>query len=261
MSIPYKWIIILGVAFIPSIVYSIYIRNIERWEREPWRWVALGYLWGGVAAGIFLAISFFVYRRVEREHEYYRLYKSLYDVILIVIVFPIIGELVKSIGLILVKKELDEVEDGLIHGAIIGLSFGAFVNVAYLYVNFTWATEPVAGYAVPTLVFLIMSSISTMLLHGSSTAAAGYSVSEALVNLDYSHLVLYFTAGVLIHAAFNLLSIGTIYFKLESGLYALIGLGGVMLISMIVFRTIRARLLNLIRILDYETYKSTKRSR
>lgn len=258
MQILYKWIIILGVAFIPSIVYSIYIRNIEKWEREPWSWVALGYLWGGIAAGIFLAITFFVYQRIEREHGYYRFFSSLFDVILIVIVFPIVAELVKCVGLILVKKELDEVEDGLIHGAIIGLSFGAFVNVAYFYTHFTWASEPVAGYSVPTLVFLSMACISTMLLHGSSTAAVGYGVSKALVDLDYQHLILYFLAGVLIHASFNLLSVGTIYFELESGLYALIGLGGVMLISMLVFRTIRARLLDLIRILDYETYKKTK---
>ncbi len=253
-----KWIIILGISFIPSILYSIHIRNIEDYKKEPWRYVTLAYIWGAIAAGIFILISFSIYGQIEREHEYFQFFRSISNVFILVILFPLVGEGLKVIGLFLVKKELDEVEDGLIHGAILGLGFGAFANMVYLYTAFTWASEPIAGYAVPTLAFLAMASISTMLLHGSSTAAAGYGISEALVNRDYKHMILYFLAGVLIHGSFNLLSVTTIYLEFRSGLYSLVGLVGVMLISMIVFRTIRARLLKLIEILDLETFQKQR---
>ncbi len=255
MNLPLKWIIVLAVSFVPSLAYSIYIRNIEEYKKEPWRYVALGYLWGGIAAGIFLLISSLIYGQVEREHEYFQFFRSISNVFIIVILFPLVGEGLKAVGLLLVKKELDEVEDGLIHGAILGLGFGGFANVAYLYVAFTWQTEMIGGYEIPTLLFLIMASVSTILLHGSSTAATGYGVSSAMVDYDYTHLAMYFSAGISIHLIFNLLNTITIYLELQSGLYYLLGLGGVLLISNLVFRTIRARLLKLIEILDIETHK------
>ncbi len=255
MDLPLRWMIILTVSLVPPIAYSIYIRNIEEYKREPWRYVALAYLWGGVAAGIFVLISSLMYGQIEREHEYFQFFRSISNVFIIVILFPLVGEGIKAVGLLFVKKELDEVEDGLIHGAILGLGFGGFANIAYLYTAFTWQTEMIGGYEVPTLLFLIMASVSTILLHGSSTAATGYGISSALVEYDHGHLVLYFLAGVSIHLLFNLLNIVTIYLEVQSGLYYLIGLAGVLLISNLVFRTIRARLLKLIEILDLETHK------
>ena len=249
-----KWILILSISLIPPIVYSIYIRNIEKWKREPWSYVILAFIWGGVAAIIFLGISYLIFGQVSREHEYFQSFRSIYNVFIIVILFPFLGAFFKSVGLRLVRKELDEVEDGLIHGAILGLGFGGFVNIAYLYFTFTWETELIAGYEVPTLAFLAIASISTILLHGSSTAATGYGVSSIYVEKDYSHMILYFMSGVLIHALFNLLNVTTIYLELQSGFYYLIGLVGIMIISNLVFRTIRARLLKLIEILDKETH-------
>ncbi len=255
MDFPLKWMIVLAVSLLPSLAYSMYIRNIEEYKKEPWRYVGLAYLWGGIAAGIFLIVSFLIYGQIEREHEYFQFFRSFSNVLIIVVFFPILGEALKAVGLLLVKKELDEVEDGLIHGAILGLGFGGFANIAYFYTAFTWQSEMIAGYEVPTILFLIMATVSTILLHGSSTAAAGYGVSKALVEFDYTHLVMYFFAGVSIHLFFNLLNIITIYLEVQSGLYYLIGLAGVLLISNLVFRTIRARLLKLIEILDIETHK------
>ncbi|MFP3871856.1 MAG: PrsW family glutamic-type intramembrane protease [Candidatus Natronoplasma sp.] len=259
MSISLKWIIVLAVSLLPTLVYSVYIRNIEEYQKEPWRYVALAYLWGALAAGIFVLISFLIYGQIQREHEYFQFFRSFSNVFIIVILFPLVGESLKAAGLLLVKKELDEVEDGLIHGAILGLGFGGFANIAYLYTAFTWQSEMIGGYEVPTLLFLIMASVSTILLHGSSTAAVGYGVSSALVDLDYTHLFMYFLAGISIHLFFNLLNTITIYLEVQSGLYYLIGLGGVLLISNLVFRTIRARLLKLIEILDLETHKKRTR--
>ncbi|MFP4000362.1 MAG: PrsW family glutamic-type intramembrane protease [Thermoplasmata archaeon] len=255
MSLPLKWIVILIVSLVPALAYSIYIRNIEEYKKEPWRYVALAYLGGGITAVVFLSFSWFIYGQIEREHEYFQFFRSITNVFIIVILFPVLGEALKAVGLLTVKKELDEVEDGLIHGAILGLGFGAFANIVYLYNTFTWQFETVAGFEVPSLLFLIIAGISTILFHGSSTAAVGYGISSALVDHDYLHLGLYFFAGISIHLLFNLLNIITIYLEVQSGLYYLIGIGGVLLISNLVFRTIRARLLKLIEILDIETHK------
>lgn len=262
MNLPLEWIIVLAVSLLPAIAYSIYIRNIEEYKKEPWKYVVLAYLWGAIAAGIFVLVSWLIYGQIEREHEYFQFFRSISNVFIIVILFPILSEALKAVGLLMVKKELDEVEDGLIHGAILGLGFGAFANIAYLYTAFTWQFETIAGFEVPSILFLIIASISTILLHGSSSAATGYAVSSALVDWDYAHLALYFFAGISIHLLFNLLNIITIYLEVQSGLYYLIGLAGVLIISNLVFRTIRARLLKLIEILDIETHeKSTEQKK
>ncbi|MFW6141407.1 MAG: PrsW family glutamic-type intramembrane protease [Candidatus Saliniplasma sp.] len=251
----FKWIIILSISLIPPVVYSVYIRNIERWEKEPWSYILLSFICGALAAVVFIFISYLIYGYIVREHEYFQFFRSITNIFIIIVFMPLLGEGLKSLSLLSVKKELDEVEDGLIQGATVGLGFGGAANIFYLYYTFTWASESIAGYDVPILVFLGIASISTMLLHGSATAAVGYGISSAMVKHDYFHMYLYFIAGISIHLLFNLLNITTIYLEVQSGLYYLIGLGGVLLITNLVFRTIRARLLKLIQILDRETRK------
>ncbi|MGM0405131.1 MAG: PrsW family glutamic-type intramembrane protease [Thermoplasmatota archaeon] len=235
-------------------MYSAYIRNIEKWEKEPWSSVSTSFIAGALAALVFLVISYLLYGQIMREHEYFQFFKSISNVFIIIILLPLVGEGLKAISILSVKGELDEVEDGLIQGASAGLGFGGFANIIYLYFTFTWATENIGGYDIPILVFLIMASISTILLHGSASAAVGYGISTAMVEHDHLHMALYFFAGISIHILFNLLNIITIYLEVQSGFYYLIGIGGVLLISNLVFRTIRTRLLKLIEVLDYETY-------
>ena len=248
------WAVILCTALIPTIIYTIYIRNIELYEREKWRWITVGFLWGAIIALPFLYILARLYSgQYSREHEYYELNNSLGTVILICLIIPFIGEFIKIIGMFIVKSQVDEVEDGLIFGATLGLGFAAMANIFYLYQGFEW--EP------RILVLLIIPSISTTLLHASSTAIAGYGAAKKTVEMENLSMVSYFVAGVLIHGLFNTLSLTSLIFKDTLGFtYYILGLVIILVVSNLVFRTIRGRMHQLIKILDEET-ESERRKR
>lgn len=249
----YRWVVILCTALIPTIAYTIYIRNIELYEREGWRWIAVGYIWGAVIAIPFLFILSLMFSgQFLREHEYYELKGSVATMVLICLVLPFVGELVKVIGMLSVKSQVDEVEDGLIYGATIGLGFAAIANVFYLHQGFDW--EPKA------LALLIIPSISTALLHASSSAVVGYGVSRRMVFWENLNMITYFFAGVLIHALFNALSLLSLIFKDTLGYtYYVLGIVIILVVSNLVFRTIRARMHKLIKILDEETEKERRK--
>jgi len=144
------------------------------------------------------------------------------------------------------------VEDGLIYGATIGLGFAAIVNIFYMNQGFDWESKALA--------LLIIPSISTALLHASSTAVAGYGISRMMVDGDNSSIILYFFAGVLIHGLFNTLSLTSLIFRDTLGYtYYLLGLVIILVASNLVFRTVRARMHTLIKILDEETEKERRK--
>ncbi len=172
--------------------------------------------------------------------------------LLICLLLPFAGELIKIIGMSTVKSQVDEVEDGLIYGATIGLGFAAIVNIFYMNQGFEWESR--------ALVLLIIPSISTALLHASSTAVAGYGISKMMVDGDNSSIIPYFFAGVLIHGLFNTLSLTSLIFRDILGYtYYFLGLVIILVASNLVFRTVRARMHTLIKILDEETEKERRK--
>jgi RsiW-degrading membrane proteinase PrsW (M82 family) len=248
------WVVILCTALIPTIIYTIYIRNIEIYEREKWRWITVSFLWGAIIALPFLYVLARIFSgQYSREHEYYEVNNSFSTIILVCLILPFIGEFIKILGMFIVKSQVEEVEDGLIYGATLGLGFAAMANIFYLYQGFEW--EP------RTLALLIIPSISTALLHASSTAIAGYGAAKKTVEMENLSMVSYFVAGVLIHGLFNTLSLTSLIFKDTLGVtYYILGLVIILVVSNLVFRTIRARMLQLIKILDEET-ESERRER
>jgi RsiW-degrading membrane proteinase PrsW (M82 family) len=120
------------------------------------------------------------------------------------------------------------------------------VNIFYLYQGFDW--DPTA------LALLIVPSISTALLHASSSAIAGYGLSKRIVEWENIAVIKYFFAGVLIHMLFNALSLASLVFRDTLGFtYYVLGIVIILVISNLVFRTIRARMHTLIKLLDQET--------
>jgi len=96
-----------------------------------------------------------------------------------------------------VKKELDELEDGLIYGAIAGLGFSATENLLYGW-NFM---------AQGILFFFILISIRSFggcLLHASATAWTGYGYGKAIMkHTSLMRVLPYFLLAILVHAFYN----------------------------------------------------------
>ena len=127
-----RYAILFAAAFVPPIIYIIWIRNTERYEREPWSRIAGTFIWGAVF-GVILALVFSyaliwlfdstldgpIYEAIVNNQTYSLLF-------LVCVIAPIAEEAAKGIGVLTAGSDLDEVEDGLIYGAAVGLGFGPF---------------------------------------------------------------------------------------------------------------------------------------
>jgi len=57
MHIMLKFITLFIISFSPAIGYAIWIRNTEKYEREPWAAIFVAFAWGATLA-IIAALSF-----------------------------------------------------------------------------------------------------------------------------------------------------------------------------------------------------------
>ncbi len=206
ISLWMRLLILLVAAFLPSIIYIIWIRNTEKYEREPWRTVAKVFLWGAVF-GVILAIIFseilIALYNVSVPTRAYQIKGEDYTstLILACLIAPIAEEFSKGLGVLSAGRELDEVEDGLIYGAACGLGFAATENL--FYGAYAWAE---GGFMV-FLGTIIVRSIASVLLHASATAATGYGISKKRVYGRGHHVIGYYLLAVVMHSLFNFFAI------------------------------------------------------
>ena len=119
----------------------------------------------------------------------------------VIVVAPIAEEFTKPLALRLksVKKEIDELEDGLIYGAVAGLGFSATENLLY----------GASFFSKGLLVFfilIIMRSFGGCLLHASATAWTGYGYGKTIMkHTSLLRTIPYFTLAIFLHDFYNLL--------------------------------------------------------
>ena len=178
--------ILAPIAFIPMIVAVIYFRNTEKFEKEKWFSIIIVFLWGAlIATGLSIVIE-------NTISDYVR-----NIVILSVIVAPFVEEITKPIVLRFVKKEINEIEDGLIFGAVAGFGFAATENLIY---GLRYWDE---GLLVLISLFYIRT-IGTSMLHASATAITGYGYSFNKLNKkSIVKMIPYLLFAVLLHGLFN----------------------------------------------------------
>jgi RsiW-degrading membrane proteinase PrsW (M82 family) len=191
-----QYIILFGLAFLPPIIYTIWIRNTEKFNREKWKSIILCFIWGSSIAVIAAVILEYILD--------FSLAPSINDqnslsLVSVVIIAPFAEELAKPLALRLktVKKELDEFEDGMIYGAVAGLGFSATENLLY---GWDFMSEGLLFF----FIFMIIRSFGGCLLHASATAWTGYGYGKKLIkNTSLIRVLPYFLLAILIHAFYN----------------------------------------------------------
>jgi RsiW-degrading membrane proteinase PrsW (M82 family) len=216
------YVILVAVAFLPSIVYIIWIRNTERYEREPWGRIFGTFIWGAVF-GVIIAVVFslvliYLFESITPDRLYDSIsgddYLSL--LFLVVIVAPFAEEAAKGIGVFAAGSELDEVEDGLIYGSSVGLGFAATENLLYEYIALT-----TLGFGA-FIATAVVRSISSALLHASATSATGYGIGRRKILGRGYHIIPFFLLAVFMHGLFNFFaSMGTIFGLLLAIMFAI----------------------------------------
>ncbi len=190
------WIVLLIFSFLPPIIYTIWIRNTEKCNREKWKIIFFCFLWGASIAIIASIILEYILQisLVGSINDY-----SLFSLITVAVIAPVVEEFTKPLALRTktVRKEIDELEDGLIYGAVAGLGFSATENLFY-------GIEFMKYGILLFLALIIIRSIGACILHASATALTGYGYGKTIMQKTSIIRVLpYFFIAILMHSFYN----------------------------------------------------------
>jgi RsiW-degrading membrane proteinase PrsW (M82 family) len=244
-------IILLLAAFVPSFIYLIWIRNTERFAREPYGRLLRVFTYGAIISVIIAVVAELIATRlfsanIQRFYNVFGNNPNLASLALAIVIAPLVEELAKSIGVSRVRRFMFEIEDGLIYGAAAGLGFAATENLLY---------EGSAFFAGGPEAFIqtaVVRSLSSALLHGSASAVVGLGIARS-IRQGKSWLPYYF-GGVLMHASFNLFaSLGDIYTNQADAPF--IGLMAAFIIAIGGISIVRSK----IRALDIQSAMSGRR--
>ncbi|HJM81904.1 MAG TPA: PrsW family intramembrane metalloprotease [Candidatus Poseidoniia archaeon] len=203
------------IAFIPAYMYLKSIRNTEQYDREPWEALRIAFAWGAIS-GVFLAlllsqlgISLLLILLTKLTDP------SVHDILPLiagaVIVAPIVEEFAKPLVMFrnqTIRKEINELEDGIVYGAACGLGFGATENVMY------GLTEGLSMAGLAGMAFLIViRTVSSILLHLVTTSYTGHGIARYMLNGEpFSVVLKYYLVAVIVHATWNLAAIYSLVF-------------------------------------------------
>lgn len=186
--------ILVGLAFLPPLLFMVWVRNHEKTQREPLG-VVLGMFAYGGTLGVIIALALILLIDYSLGAEL-----AGWSLLSLVVVAPVIEELAKALGLGLVRNRIREMEDGIVYGAAIGLGFGATENLLY---GLRALQESGIEDAAITIGFRVLSSV---LLHAGSTALVGYGYARMRLRGQGLGIVLpYYLMAVLQHALYNYL--------------------------------------------------------
>ena len=138
-------IAILGLAFIPMIIYAIILWWFDRYEKEPLALVVAAFLWGAIPAVIFSLIA-----QLIADIPLTMLFGPAGSLFSAPIVAPLTEEPFKGLALLLLllffRREIDSPLDGIIYGGLVGFGFAAVENTFYF--ADTYAAEGLSGVLV-----------------------------------------------------------------------------------------------------------------
>lgn len=176
-------------SFLPALVFLGWVRAHERHGREPWRAVLGVFLYGatlGIAFALILA--------------------SILDISLgsgsaflaAVVAAPLVEELTKGLGLGLVRRHIDEPEDGIVYGVSVGVGFAATETLLYAIVELNGTN---VGSA---LGLVLLRNFTSLLLHAGSSALLGFGYARMrLRHGAWPNLIPTYLLAVLVHALYN----------------------------------------------------------
>lgn len=197
-------VLVVALGFLPPLVYLVFIRNVERHHREPFGRLLAVFFYGALVS-VLIALFLESLFHTEFEREYLVAKDLGYQIstvlVLVVVVAPLAEEFAKGLAVRVGRREINEIEDGIVYGAAAGLGFSATENVLYevtaLLEGGTWSFVALAA----------LRSITSTFLHATATGLLGYGLARIYVERRPAVEILPFYAlAVLLHAGFNLIA-------------------------------------------------------
>ncbi len=185
----------LGAIF-PMSIYLFFLWKLDKNEPEPIKFVILHFLYGASFAIILGIIG----GKLFSFPLNYFFSEETNALIKVIIIAPIIEELAKALLLFktIQNKNIDNLTDGLIYGAAIGLGFGMTENFLY----FIFYSNSLATF-LP--IFILRSGFSAV-MHSLSTATVGGLMSLTKYSSVKKHITVTFIGlltAMFIHFIWN----------------------------------------------------------
>jgi len=202
-------VILILIAMVPALIYLAWVRRTESFRPEAWgpllRAFAYGALFATITAAILEGIVLDVGSAVSQSYpapEFVFLNSSsTWGVFfLVLVVAPFIEEALKASGVYSYRAQITRPADGPVFGASVGLGFGFFETFLYGLGAF------VVGGLAAGIALILVRSVSSVLLHGSSTGMFGYGYARSKFNVPGPGSGSYYLLAVLMHASFNALA-------------------------------------------------------
>ncbi|HTP54656.1 MAG TPA: PrsW family intramembrane metalloprotease [Thermoplasmata archaeon] len=211
------------VALLPALIYLVWVRRAERYHGEGWSSVlgafAYGALFATITAGILEAVivalgTSITQRYPGPEFVFLNRNSTAGAFFLVLVIAPFVEEALKGSGVLSYGDRIRQPSDGAVFGASVGLGFGFFETFLYGIGAF------VVGGLVAGLALILVRSLSSVLLHGSSTGMLGHGFARAKFTKRSPGTGAYYLLAVAMHASFNALASLTV-------LLAVFHIGGV----------------------------------
>lgn len=159
-------------ALVPAVLYSLLVLSFDRLEPEPWRALLGAFGWGAVVAALFSALFGTITGGILSA-AYGETAGTLLNIGLGA---PFIEETFKGVALLglllMFRSEFNNVLDGLVYGALIGLGFAMTENI--LYFGQAYLTTGLTGLGQLFLVRAMLGGFGHALYTGTTGAAVGW---------------------------------------------------------------------------------------
>jgi RsiW-degrading membrane proteinase PrsW (M82 family) len=202
-------LILILVAFVPALIYLSWVRGTERYGREAWgpllRAFAYGAIFATLTAAVVEAVLVALGTAVSQQYpapEFVFLNgnSNAGAFFLVLVIAPFVEEALKGSGVVAFRSSFRQLADGPVFGASVGLGFGFFETFLYGLGAF------LVGGLAAGLTLILIRSVSSVLLHGSSTGMFGYGYARSRFRQPGAGTGSYYMVAVGMHASFNALA-------------------------------------------------------
>jgi RsiW-degrading membrane proteinase PrsW (M82 family) len=202
-------LILVIVAFVPALIYLGWIRGTERYGKEGWGPLLRAFVYGAIFATLTAAIleAIIVYAGTAVSQNYpgpefvfLNGNSPAGAFFLVLVIAPFVEEALKGSGVVAFRASFKQLADGPVFGASVGLGFGFFETFLY-----GLGAYLVGGLAAG-LALILIRSISSVILHGSSTGMFGYGYARSQFQRPGPGTGSYYMVAVGMHASFNALA-------------------------------------------------------
>jgi len=199
-------VVLVLLSLAPALVYLAWVRRTERFARSDWSSVLGAFAYGALFATIVAAILEAVLVSLGTslssalpgpEFVFLNGNSTLGEFFLVLVIAPFIEEALKASGVYAFRARIRSVADGPVFGASVGLGFGFFETFLYGLAAF------LIGGLVAGIALIVVRSVSSVLLHGSSTGMFGYGYARSKFSVPGPGSGAYYLLAVAMHATFN----------------------------------------------------------